>query len=163
MRRTADDLAYFAAYAVNNGRVVYYNPGRQSLTFQGAALAATHGLGTDLAGYRSDPAEDPLVRNRPPAAWPEVVTRVYRFHDAFGDVYSRTFLCRPSVAGAEKLEIGELSFDLVRIEEPCRSTSDDFVNRYWVDAERGYVWRSEQWGGPELGSLTVEVLRPFAE
>ena len=163
VQRVGDDRTYFGAYSVNNGRVVYYNPGGQSLTLHGAALASTHALGVDLAGYRSDPAEDPLVRPRPPQAWPEVLTRVYRFHDAFGDVYSRSFLCRPQVAGPERAEIAELTFDLVRIEELCRSTSDAFVNRYWVDGATGFVWRSEQWGGPEVGSLTIEVLRPFAE
>lgn len=163
VQRVGNDRTYFAAYSVNNGRVVYYNPGGQSLTLHGAALASTHGLGIDLAGYRSDTAEDPLVRRRPPQAWPEVLTRVYRFHDPFGNVYSRAFLCRPEVAGAERIEIAELTFDLVRIEEPCRSTSDAFVNRYWVDGATGFVWRSEQWGGPELGLLAIEVLRPFAE
>ncbi len=159
--RTESDLAYFAAYSVNNGRVTYYNASRQSLTLHGAALSSTGGLGVDLAGYRSDPEEDPLVRNRPLHEWPSRVTRVYRHHPELGAAFSRTFLCFPRAIGPETRILGELEFALVKVEEPCRSPSHSFVNEYWVDPAGGYVWRSRQWAGPDVGLLTLEVLRPF--
>lgn len=154
--------AYFHAAADNGGYVAYQGTGAQTLTFRGAALTATHGLTEDRAGYRSDPARDPLIAPRPPQDWPDRVVRALRFRDSAGKPFSRVFRCAPRVVGPATVTIAGLDFPLIEIEEPCRSPRHAFVNRYWAEAETGRVWKSEQWIGPLRGALTIEVLKPYA-
>ncbi|MDF2235530.1 YjbF family lipoprotein [Albimonas sp. CAU 1670] len=156
-------MAYFLAYAAKpDGKVTYFNPTRQSLTFDGAALLSGHGLGDQRTGYRSDPDEDFLVTQRPVREWPGQVTRVMRFLDGVGRPFARTFLCAPRAIGPTELVIAEVTFDVIEVEETCRSPYLTIVNRYWADEETGFVWKSVQWFGPERGSLEISVLTPFA-
>ncbi|SDX15397.1 Group 4 capsule polysaccharide lipoprotein gfcB, YjbF [Albimonas donghaensis] len=154
--------AFFVALAINGPRVTYMTPTRQSLTFDGMALAATHGLGVDLAGYKSDREADPLVTRRPLRDWPARVTRIYRYHDALGGLFTRTFECALRWIGTEPVEIYELTYDLVHVEELCASPYRKMINRYWVDEETGFVWKSRQYVSPERGSVDLKVLTPFA-
>ena len=147
----------FAA-AVNDDYVTYVNAAGQSVTLRGGQVTATHGLIADLAAYRSDPGADPEVTRRPPEAWPQEVVRVYRDRDAGGRVFSRTMICRPRVLGPRRIEIAELGFDVVEIEEPCASPTRSLVNRYWVEPATGFMRRSEQWAGLS-GPRRSEVVR----
>ena len=156
-------MAYFIAFAAKpDGKVTYYNPTKQSLTMQGGALLSGHGLGDERIGYRSDPAEDFLVAQRPVREWPGQVTRVMRFIDAEGRPFARTFLCAPRAIGPTRILVAEVTFDVIEVEETCRSPYRTIVNRYWADEETGFVWRSLQWYGPERGSLEISILTPFA-
>lgn len=153
--------AFFVAFAQNGPRVTYMTPSRQSLTFDGMALASTHGLGVDLAGYKSDRAADPLITRRPLREWPAQITRIYRYHDALGGMFSRTFECALRWIGPEKVEIFEYSYDLIQVEEICRSPQRSTINRYWVDEATGFVWKSRQYISPERGGLDIKVLVGF--
>lgn len=157
---TAERGALFAG-AVNDGYVTYVNSARQTVTLRGGQVTATHGLLGDLAGYRSDPAVDPVVSPRPPGDWPGEVVRVYRDRDDFGNVFSRAMVCRPTIQGPERIEIVERSYDVVRIEEPCAGPSRRIVNRYWIAPDTGFVWKSQQWAG-RSGPVIVEIIRPIA-
>lgn len=153
--------AFFVALAQNGPRVTYVTPTRQSLTFDGMALASTHGLGVDLAGYKSDRDADPLITQRPLREWPAQVTRIYRYHDALGGLFSRTFECALRWVGPEQVEIFEIAYDLIQVEETCRSPQRSMTNRYWVDEASGYVWKSRQFVSPERGGLDIKVLVGF--
>lgn len=153
--------APFIALVENRGRVTYVSGDRRSITLEGGQVTGTNALGTDLAGYRSDPAVDPVLRPRPPAAWPAEVTRVYRFRDGLGRSFTRAALCRPVVAAEEAVDVFGVTLTLTPVEEACRTAAHAFVNRYWIETETGRVWKAEQWLGPESGTLSYEVVRPF--
>jgi len=156
-------MAYFIAVAAKpDGTVTYYNPTKQSLTFKGGALLSGHALGDQRIGYRSDPQEDFLAAQRPVREWPGQVTRVMRFLDGVGEPFARTFLCAPRAIGPTQIEIAEVTFEVIEVEETCRSPYRTIANRYWADEETGFVWKSVQWFGPERGSLEISILTPFA-
>ena len=152
----------FVGLVENRGEVSFVSADRQTLRLRGGQLAATRGLGTDLVGYRSDPAADPAVRPRPPGDWPDRVQRIYRFSDGMGGEFLRAALCRPRIVGPAEVEIFGRPQALTEIAEPCRTPFHAFDNRYWVDPDSGYVWRSVQWVGPGVGSITLEVVVPAA-
>ena len=156
-------MAYFIAFAAKpDGTVTYFNPTRQSLAFDGAALLSGHALGDQRTGYRSDPSEDFLVARRPVREWPAQVTRVMRFLDGLGRPFARTFLCAPRPIGPTQISIAEVTFDVIEVEETCRSPYRTVIHRYWAEEDTGFVWRSVQWYGPERGYLEISVLTPFA-
>ncbi len=66
------------------------------------------------------------------------------------------------VAGRETVEIVELTFETIRIEETGRARDFGwrFVNTYWVDPESGFVWKSIQNFAPGLPPALIEVLTP---
>ena len=49
----------------------------------------------------------------------------------------------------QRIEIVELFFDLVRIEEICGNGTRTFTNVYWAEANSGFIWKSSQWIGPK--------------
>lgn len=152
----------YVGLARNTGRLAYLNAARQRLTLHGAQLTEVRGVGTDLVGYRSDTAADPTVFIRPPADWPARVDRIYWFNDDLSGRFLRAAVCLPAVGAPTEIVIFGKPHAVVEIEEPCRTPRHAFVNRYWVDADSGFVWRSEQWAGPAFGSLTLEVVVPAA-
>lgn len=155
--------AFFVALARNGPRVTYVTPTRQSITLDGMAMASTHGMGVDLAGYRSDREADPLITQRPLRDWPARITRIYRYHDALGGMFTRSFDCDLRWLGTEPVEIYELDFELVQVEEVCRSPYRSMTNRYWVEEATGFVWKSRQFLSPERGSLDLKVLVAFSQ
>ena len=158
-----EPLAYFVAFAAKpDGKVTYLNPSMQSVTLQGSAVHGVHSLGDQRIGYRADLAEDFLSAPRPVREWPAQVTRVIRFLDGVGRPFSRTFVCAPRPIGPTQLTLADVDFELIEVEETCRSPYRSFTNRYWADEETGFVWKSLQWIGPNRGSLEVTILTPFA-
>lgn len=154
--------AYVAAVADNGGNIVYQDQARRSLVLRGGLLVATHGLGFNLSAVKHDPGADPIVEARPLAAWPDLITRNYQFWLPGTDDYQITVRCRYSPVSREKVEIVEITFDLMRVEETCSNGARRFTNLYWVDEATGFVWKSEQWVGPKLPPMTLEILRPYA-
>ncbi len=63
-----------------------------------------------------------------------------------------------------KIQIAEIDFDTIRIEENCIATTVNwsFKNTYWVDPADGFVWKSQQHIARSYGPLTIEVLKPPA-
>ena len=53
-----------------------------------------------------------------------------------------------------------ITFNLERVPETCSNGYRTFANTYWADPATGFVWKSEQWVGPRLEPMTVEVVRP---
>jgi hypothetical protein len=160
-REGTDRAAYIRASADDDGYVTYYIRGGISLTFRGGAISGHRGLGFDLMGFNSSP-DDPLVTPTALNNWPESVDRVYQMRGGDGRIYTRSVVCTPVRGDAMKLEIKEIVFDVVEVEDRCRSGALAFSNRYWVAADTGFIWKSEQWTGPEMPPLVVEIIRPYA-
>ena len=152
--------AFVAAVTDNGGYVVYQDPTRRSLVLEGGLLSATHGLGYNLSAIKRQ-ADDPVASPRPVADWPAVITRNYQFSLANRDDYEITVRCRYGTPTPERIEIVELFFDLVRIEETCGNGTRTFSNVYWAEANSGFIWKSSQWIGPRHDPYVIEIVRPY--
>ncbi len=78
--------------------------------------------------------------------------------DRFGVTVQSTF----TPAGKTKVSILGASLDVIEVHEDCRCNDLgwEFQNIFWADASSGFIWRSIQNIHPNLGALTIEVLRP---
>ena len=153
--------AFVVAVADNNGLVLYKGQGRRAMVFDGALLVATKGLSYDLSSVKHQ-LDDPVVSPRPVSNWPGQMTRAYQFSLQGRDDYEITVICTPQTPVAERVEIVELTFDLVRIDETCANGARRFTNTYWVDAGNGFIWKSRQWIGPRHKPYVIETVRPYA-
>lgn len=161
---SADDAppAFVAAVADNGGNIVYQDQTRRSLVLRGGLLVASQGLGYNLSAVKHQPGADPIAEPRPLAAWPDLITRNYQFALLGTDDYQITVRCRYQPIARERIEIVELDFNLMRVEETCANGARRFTNLYWVDEANGFIWKSEQWLGPRLPPMQLEVIRPYA-
>ncbi len=153
--------AFLGAQTNNGGRVTYMASNRRSVVLEGMAVSATHGLGYDLVGLRT-PAEDPLVTPTPPRDWPKSYIRIQRYRGGDLKIFSRAFACVPEAVGPARIEIVELTFSLIEMRERCANSRYAFENRHWVDPITGAIWKTRQWIGPRMGTIDIEVVRPFA-
>ncbi len=126
----------------------------------GGAVTGTQAFGKDLEGVLHDP-RDPVAHPMPLAEWPGRVDRQYQFTVRDTGAYAVTLACVYDRVAAETIEIVEIGFDLVRISETCTNARRQVVNTYWVEADTGSIWKSEQWLGPDLGQVTIEIIRPY--
>lgn len=146
--------------ADNNGYVTYQDNSRRSLVFYGGLLTSTNGLGYDLAAVKSD-VKDPIANLIALSEWPEFIDRNYQFSLSSVKNYEITVRCTLSPVVRERIEIYELFFNVTRVQETCRNSRRTFENTYWV-ADRGFIWKSKQWAGPQLDPFTIEIVRPYA-
>lgn len=152
--------ALLVPLADNGGHLDYRDGAGRAVRLFGGAVSSTEGLGRDLAAVRFA-VDDPLAHPRPLAAWPARVFREYQFIERDGPQYGITLSCGFQTLARETIEIVELSYDVVRVSEVCANQRREVVNTHWVEPETGFVWKSEQWLGPALGPVTLEVLRPY--
>lgn len=156
------DRAFVAAVANNDGFVVYQDTIRRSVVLEGGLLVGTHGLGFNLSAIKHQ-TDDPVAVATPLARWPSRVTRNYQFALVGQDGFDITVVCQHQQVAAERIEIVELFYDVVRVEETCGNGARVFSNIYWVDPGTGFIWKSQQWIGPrQPDPLIVEIIRPIA-
>lgn len=153
--------SYVAAVESNNGFVEYQDLTRRSVVLEGGLLVGTHGLGYNLSAIKHQ-LDDPVARQTPLDRWPGSVVRNYQFSLTGARGFEITVDCGFQKIARERIEIVELFFDLMRVEETCGNGKRTFTNTYWVDPDTGFIWKSVQWIGPRQPyPFTVEIIRPF--
>jgi len=90
------------------------------------------------------------------------VWRQYHFTQRHLGPYVISLSCVFEPVGPETIEIVEIDYTLIRVDEICTNARRQITNAYWVDIRTGIVWKSEQWLGPKIGQISVEVIRPYA-
>lgn len=156
-----DVRAIVVARAENRGTLDYRDSAGRAIRMRSGALAGTEGLGIDLAAVRHA-QDDPVAYPMPLADWPDSVFREYQYRVRHAPQYGITLACAHQVLARETIEIFEIGFDVVRVSEVCTNQARQVVNTYWVEPETGFIWKSEQWAGPLIGHLTIEIVRPYA-
>jgi len=151
---------FLVPLADNGGYLNYLDSGGHGLVMLGGAVTGTQALGQDLEAVRYQP-NDPVAYPTPVAAWPGQVWRDYQFAQRSGAEYSITLACVFERLVRETIDIVEIDFEVVRISEVCTNAKRQIVNTYWVEAETGFIWKSEQWLGPHLEQATIEIIRPY--
>ena len=153
--------SYVVPVADNGGYLNYQDAARRSLIMRGGLITATQGLSYNMSAVRFD-VDDPVVTPRPVADWPGSIYRSYQFKLMGG---ARDFMittaCVYQVVARERIEIVELFFDTVRVDETCSNTQRSFTNTYWAEPDTGFIWRSKQWIGPRHDQMNIEIIRPY--
>lgn len=157
--RADSPRAFLVPLADNGGYLDYRDSSGRSIRMLGGAVAATEGLVYDLEALRVD-RRDPVAHATPLAEWPEQVHREYRYLLHETNDYGITLSCTYQPVARETIEIIEINFDLMRVSEVCTNQRRKVTNTYWVEEDTGFIWKSDQWLGPDLGHLTVEIIRP---
>ena len=116
-------------------------------------LIATRGLGDDL--HIADAAE---TRAALSAGRGGEVRRSHVRVGADQRTRSTAYRCTLAPAGPETVRLGDRQRPTQRWEETCSGPDGGFTNLYWRDPARPIVWQSEQWIGPELGSIRLQLI-----
>ena len=153
--------AFLVPLVDNGGYLNYRDTSGAAVIMLGGAVSGTQSLGYDLRSVRFD-RRDPIAHPTPLADWPDHVHRQYRY--ALRDLgdYSITLDCVFMPVARETIEIVELRYNVMRVSEDCTDARRQVTNTYWVDPDTGFVWKSRQWLGPEIGQVTLEIIRPYA-
>ena len=152
--------AYLVPLADNEGYLDYRDAAGRSVRMHDGLVVATEGAGIDLKAVRFGQG-DPVANRTPLADWPDSIFREYQYKWLHGEQYGITLACKYQRLASETIEIVEIDFDVVRVVEVCTNQARQVVNTYWVEAETGFIWRSEQWLGPRTGTVEVDIIRPY--
>ncbi len=158
--RADSPRAFLVPLADNAGYLDYRDSSGRSVRMLGGAVVGSEGLVYDLEALRLD-QRDPVAHPTPLAAWPAHLHREYQYRVHETGDYGITLACTYQPVARETIEIVEISYDLMRVSETCTNQRRQVTNTYWVEEDTGFIWKSEQWLGPELGHLTVEIIRPY--
>ena len=145
----------------NGGYLNYLDASSRGLVMFGGAVSGTKALGQDITAVRHQ-SNDPIAFPTPMLGWPGQVYRDYQFTQRSGAEYSITLSCVFERLVNETIEIVEIKFDVVRISEVCTNARRQVTNTYWVEADTGFIWKSEQWLGPHIDQATIEIIRPYS-
>ena len=152
--------AFLVPLSDNGGYLNYRDAEGNAVVLFGGALSGTESLGNDLQAVRHHP-RDPIAHQTPLARWPGRVQREYQYQRRDLDGYSIVLDCVFDYVVRERIVIVEVSFDLARVVETCTNARRQITNTYWVDEATGFIWKSEQWIGPQIGHATIEIIRAY--
>ncbi len=157
----AGPRAYLVPLARSGDYLDYRDEQGNSVVMLGGAISELETAGHDLDAVRFDP-RDPIAHLTPFGAWPTDLWREYRFSVRQISTYGLAMHCVFEPQGLETIEIVELRYDLLRVREICTNSARRVNNTYWLEPGSGFIWKSEQWLGPNIGPVTIEIIRPFA-
>ncbi|MCL5777809.1 YjbF family lipoprotein [Limibaculum sp. FT325] len=136
----------------------FQDQNRRGLRLRGGAVAGTYGFGQDLLAVRYQ-REDPVAHPLPLEEWPGQVDREYQYRLRDLANFSITVTCVFDRVVRENIDVIE-RHETVRIVETCTNSRRSFENTYWVEPLTGVIRRSQQWTGPEIRPVIIELLRP---
>jgi len=155
-----DARTYLVPLADNDGYLNYRDSAGRGIVMLGGLVAGTRGLGNDLQAVRYA-TDDPVRTPTPLTRWPRQLDRDYQFRLRDVTDYSVTLRCVLVPVVSETIDIAEVGYTLARVNETCTNARRQIVNTYWVEPDTGFIWKSVQWLGPDLGQATVEIIRPY--
>ncbi|WP_299619451.1 YjbF family lipoprotein [uncultured Tateyamaria sp.] len=125
------------------------------IVMRDGVLIATRGLGYDLGSSRVLSVLN-AVEQRSPVSGPHNY-----FAKGFDNSVTRIDLeCEMQSLGDVRIDIVSSIHSVVHLRENCLGPDDlSVTNDYWVDQRDSTIWKSRQWGGPELGYLSTRLLK----
>ncbi|WP_246054952.1 YjbF family lipoprotein [Paracoccus gahaiensis] len=125
----------------NGAMRTYMTPNEQALILRGGMLVGTRGLGNDMSV--TEPQTETLIRNGQSGSG----QRILRYYTGDGLETPLRFDCTTGPGPNPGIMV-----------ENCAGHGVTFQNNYQVQG--GQITVSRQWGGPALGYLTIQTLRP---
>lgn len=145
--------------AVNDDYVTFASQLQQTMTLRGSLITATRAIGYDMLSLRTDDG-DPVTRPTPPDAWPDTVTRDYRFTGDTPGGRLISVTCHFGKGPAHQLALLDKVFATTVMNARCSGDGVDFTNVHYVQAD-GQIMQSKQWVGPDLGQIEIDILEPY--
>lgn len=133
-----------------------------------AALVTRHGRLVKSAGFPENLKDTHIVGTDPMTSNLRQLDRSTewtRLIDLMPDYrYGIPVKSKFEIMAEEKIEILELSFDTILVHETCQAPLLDweFENRYWVDRQSGFIWKSLQHLAPRIPPISIEIFKPAA-
>ena len=140
------------ASADGAGVVQWRSADDRGLVIRGGMLAETQGFGFDL--HAADARETATAFGQ---GGGQALTRIHRTLTPGGGISISAFVCDLAPEGPETLVFYGVAYPTTRWREDCFGTEEQFRNRFWIGVD-GILRRSEQWAGPELGSVLLDRL-----
>jgi hypothetical protein len=157
--KTAQGHAVLILGYVDGSREAWY--GKQSVVVftEYGRVVQTTGLAMNLDGVHL-PVNDPFARGLQTLTAPLDYERTEDWSPGYR--YGVTIEARLIPLGHSEITILGKTHHIVRVDEQIRASAAGFhaVNHYWVDANDGFIWKSEQHVAPGL-TLTLVALRPY--
>lgn len=145
--------ATFVIGGENRDHITWLGADGVGLVLKGGVLTATRGLGQDLLASDTVAAEAAIHRGSGDAI------RGHRYLDGENRVVARSFRCAYLTEARQAIDIVGTTRATRLVSESCTAGGAAFKNRYWIGGD-GTVWKSEQWIGPALGTITLTRLVP---
>ena len=119
--------------------------------------------GTVGVGYDLYSAETELTLNALAHGSTDPYPRVYRHLNALNQLDVTRFFCQMSAPESETIVIFDRSHPVLRFIERCETERPQpsgqilsIQNIYWVDRNRLFLWRSDQWISRQIGNILFE-------
>lgn len=149
------------ARAVNEGYATYLSKAGQSITLKGALVTSTRGLGTDLLSVEHS-ANDPLSKPTQIANWPSSTRRIYYVPGTGLKGTPISLSCDVKRIKDHDIEVAQTPFETTQMTEVCQTdTGQSFANHHFVDRNTGQIWVTQQWIGPDMAPIGLEILEPL--
>lgn len=157
---TSTSTAVLVLGYIDHGRMAWYSSTHEIVFTQHGVVVKTWSLKPDIRATRL-PADSPFVTGLEHLTTPVTTTRTLDLPDYRYGVAATSKLVP---AGLHDVTILGHVHRLLRIDEHIRAASIGFAadNRYWVDPDSGFVWKSRQ-TIPDGKTLTLTALKPYRE
>ena len=148
-------LPQVLAQVGQNGTMrTYMTPGKQALILRDGLLVGTRGLGNDLSVAEPGVLAG-LIRARKAGSG----QRVMRYISGDGVERPLPMTCTTMPGEAQSFTFAGRAWQARQVHETCTGAGVSIRNSYLVTAE-GQIPVSHQWIGPDLGHVTLQVIRP---
>jgi len=149
------------ARAVNQGYATYLSQAGQSITMRGSLVTSTRGLGTDLLSVEHQ-GNDPLAQPTLPGNWPSSTMRTYYLPGIGLKGAPVVVTCAVKRIKDHDIEVVETPFKTTQMSEFCKTDDgQSFNNHHFVDRATGQIWVTQQWIGPKMAPMALEILEPL--
>ena len=142
----------------SNGELLWTSPSHVVMVTRDGRIVRTLGLPHDLSGLTTagGPAPSPAAAIRQPFN----TTRQEDFPEL--GFYGVAVTCHARLVGRQTITVLGQAIATDRVDETCRSEKPEwsFFDSYWVDPDKGLVWRSKQHINPNGGTIEIDTLRP---
>ncbi len=138
----------------NGAMRTYMTPNRQALILRDGLLVGTRGLGHDLS-VAEPGALAGLIRARQAGSG----QRMMRYISGDGVERPLPLTCTTAPGEAQGFSFAGRGWQARQVHETCTGQGVSIQNSYLVTAD-GQIPVSHQWIGPDLGHVTVQVIRP---
>lgn len=153
------DLTAGLLLASRQQGIEYWRGGDGSLVkTDNGVLRGTVGVPFDLYGADTAPTVAAISGGRSNG-----YTRVYRHLNALNHLDVTRFFCDLSGPVPETIEVFDKQHRTLRFSERCvadgpgpTGITQEFLNTYWKDTNRLFMWRSEQWISDKIGTILLE-------
>lgn len=132
----------------------YFTPDNQAVILRGGMLAGTRGFGFDITSAETE-ALGALVRGRRAGS----ATLVLRTLDGLGIERPLPLQCSTRAGASTSYPFAGITWSGTQMVAHCEGQGYSIDDTFIV-ASSGTIVASRQWVGPQVGYLTVQVLRP---